>query len=86
MKTESELHIIARKLVSDEFAGRRFDKKMLRYNDIVTVGLRYQSEIARPGSAEDGIREAVQCCVVGHDMHVKGRGPLTLLEAFDQWL
>ena len=70
----------ALKLLHDECLGPKIDKKLFRFNDVVATARRYEAEGA---GLQAGLREAVQCCVVGHSMHVPGRGPLSLLETFD---
>lgn len=84
MMAHEEMHVRARELVASGRFGYKFDKKMLRWNDIVAVGVGYQASGGH-AIAEHGIIEAIQCCIVGHDMYSPGRGPLTLLEQFTQW-
>ena len=84
MYTPEELHVIARQLAAGQYLGHKFDKKMLRWNDIVAVGMGYQAA-GGYATATHGVNEAIQCCIVGHDMYSPGRGPLTLLEQFNQW-
>lgn len=52
-----------------------FDKSLTRWNDIVETALFYHDRRA-------GLIEAIECCIIGHDMHVPGRGPLTMIEMF----
>jgi len=66
------LHTYARELV-EQIKTRenapRFDKKQLRFNDIVDVGAFYGAIGACP---RDGVREAVEACIVGDPAHVPG--------------
>jgi hypothetical protein len=85
MIDESKLHELARAEVDRHKArGALFDKKALRFNDIVAAGVHYSrcGAIQRQGVAEDGVREAVEACVIGSAMHVPGRGPLTMIQTW----
>ena len=82
---EQRLHQYARAIVQEHKArGVIFDKKQLRFNDIVLVGKRY-SEMLSDGHehrihdvAMGGVRDAVDACIKGSDMHVVGGSVLSL--------
>ena len=60
-----ELHIYARKQHEEmKSSGHKFDKKQLRWNDIVRVGVEYMQLgfIADPQTGLAGVREALMCC------------------------
>lgn len=79
-ETDEELHIEARRYTEQrKAAGAIFDKKMLRFNDIVAVG-RFYGQCGDGLAAIAGVREAVDACVKGDPQYVPGRGPLTMIQ------
>jgi hypothetical protein len=75
---ETELHTYARAYAAE----RVLDKKQLRWNGIVAVGVHY----ARCGNSADieiakaGIRDAVDACTIGNSMHIPGGSVLTMIQ------
>jgi len=63
-------------------AGAMFDKKHLRFNDIVEVGLHYSRCGVSPSLdvALAGVREAVDACVIDDPQYIAGKGPLTMIQ------
>jgi hypothetical protein len=83
---ENRLHIYARELV-DKYKsdGSQFDKKQLRFNDIVNIGLHYSrcGTIPSQAIAESGIHEAVEACIIGNLAHIKGGSILSMI---NKWM
>lgn len=81
--TPDALHIEARRYADErKAAGAVFDKKHLRFNDIVDVGFFFADCGAIPSLelAISGVREAVDACVIGDPQYIKGRGPLSMMQ------
>lgn len=73
-----ELHKYAREYADlRRSSGADFDKKHLRWNDIVAVGEFYGAIGCKP---KEGVREAVDACVKGDPQYIAGRGPLTMIQ------
>jgi hypothetical protein len=73
MMDADAMHVYARAYVARrENAGAKFDKKQLRFNDIVDVGLHYAKccNVPTMAAARCGIVDAVDACVVGSAMHI----------------
>jgi hypothetical protein len=86
MSLRDKLHAIVRADVDAiNSSGRVFDKKQLRFNDIVEAGMRYgavSSEFSE-NAAIWGAKEAVLACVVGDPMYVKGG---SVLDIVPEWM
>lgn len=92
MTIEVHLHAFARAYADQRASkGAIFDRKMLRYNDIVAVGVFYSRCRVTPSVdvAVAGVREAVDACVkdtgngAPDPAYVAGRGPLTMVQ---EWM
>lgn len=87
MLDEPKLHVAARQIAEDMTArGASFDKKMLRWNDVVAVGVFYSDCGAAPSLATAilGIKEALDACNKNDPAaHVSGRGPLSMIQ---EWM
>ena len=87
MLDEPELHIAARRMAEDMAArGASFEKKMLRWNDIVAVGVFYSDCGAAPSMATaiSGVKEALDACNKNDPAaYVPGRGPLSMIQ---EWM
>ena len=90
--TDEELFAVIRgahdqlKRRHEEGHGPKIDKKLFRFNDIAAVARRYEAEAPNPDwGLQQGLFEAIDCCLIGSPSHIPGRGPLTLLEGFD-WM
>ena len=84
VELEKHLHIFAR----SSFVKMNFkpDKSLLRWNDIVAVGVHYyKCGMPRDISiAEDGVIEALEACNPAcKHAYIKGRGPLTMI---NRWM
>lgn len=88
---EKQLHAIAREYAAGlQGRGAILDKKVLRWNDIVAVGVFYGS-CCTPWSSDSaaaGIREAVDACVKDDGsgkpdpQYIAGRGPLSMIHGW----
>lgn len=80
---ERNLHEYARAKHAEMVeAGLVFDRKMLRWNDIVAVGLRYDAlgvdqDISR---IHGGIDEALEVCVKARDQNI--RWPISIVRTY----
>jgi hypothetical protein len=70
-RTISKLHGEARLQVTlAKMDGYKIDKKVCRFNEIVSVAFRYgQCGGDESSVVVAGLREAIDCCVVGDPMH-----------------
>ena len=79
--TEDEIHIRARaEVLRRKASGVQFDKKQLRFNDIVFTALRYGET---PALRKAGMNEAIDACVIGDPMHVPGG---SVCDIVDSWM
>lgn len=75
--TDEELHGRIRVQVAlARMDGYEIDRKQLRFNTLVSVARRYE---AIGASALCGLREALDACVVGDQMHIPGGSTETLV-------
>lgn len=85
-KLRDDLHRGARRLVLRErMAGRRFDKKCLRFNEIVSTALGYAAlgGSMSPQVARHGLHEAIRACSPDYPQdYVAGASPLGLLQCW----
>ena len=82
MLDEQTLHTYAREKAA-AMIGAEFDKKMLRWNDVVAVGVFYSDCGVAPSMdvARYGIVEALQACDKANlAFYAAGRGPLTMIQ------
>ena len=65
------------------------DKKLIRYNDILTVARRYEKMAIDTGETYVacllGIIESYECCVKDNVNYIPKRGPLSLFESYDSY-
>ena len=77
MVDAEQLHGVARVQVAlARMDGHKFDKSQLRFNDIVHVAVSYPKMGA--ATCYDGMREAIDACIIGNDMHVPNGSVLSL--------
>ncbi len=65
--------------------GHTFDRKMIRFNDIVAGAMNYGrcGKFYSVRAAIDGLDDCVAACIVDDPMYVKGSGPA---EAVYDWM
>ena len=76
------LHGAARVQVAlAKMEGNKLDKKVCRFNDLVETAIRYGccSEEFNEKAAWDGLRDAIDCCIVGDPMYVANKTSLSLV-------
>lgn len=80
-ETEEKFHGIARLQIRlAQMDGRKIDRKVCRYNEIVETAMRYGRlrGVFDEGLAREGLTEAIDCCISGDPMHT-GRSCITLV-------
>ena len=78
--TDEELHKYAREYVASN-PKADFDKRLLRYNDIVTAAKRFYAT-----AIKSGIRECIDSCIKDHEMYVPKNSLPDSLTSNYSWL
>ena len=82
---EKQLHVYARRRVARmQRWGRTLDKRQLRFNDIVRVGMEYMrhGEPQRVKVAFYGVKQAIDACCPASPLYVKGGDVLSLSQSW----